>query len=226
VTTMALLHGGATGCAADRRHTDRRGPEARTGLDDTLDRRRTERRAPSDRPFLAALAAGDADTWATAVARYSGLLYATTRRYSLPAAEADDVVQQTWLKLFEHAGTIRDPGALPGWLATTTRRECLARRQAHWREAPLTGREDPPDPTPDPLHAVLEQEASTSLRAAIDRLPDRERSLLQLLLSSPAPSYTEISERLDIPVGSIGPVRGRALRKLRCLLAAPVARTA
>jgi RNA polymerase sigma factor (sigma-70 family) len=205
---MGLLLGGATD-HDDQRPADR-GEHPRSGP------------AEPTRSFVDDVARGDERAWATLINRYSGLLYATARRYSLTNSEVEDVVQHTWLKLLEHAATIRDPACLPGWLATTTRRECLARRQSRWRESPMMEwAADPPDQGPDPLRVVLDREASASLWAAIECLPRRERDLLRMMLETPAPSYLEISERLGIPVGSIGPVRGRALRRLRTLLSGP-----
>ena len=59
-----------------------------------------------------------------------------------------------------------------------------------------------------------------SLRRAIDSLPARDRELVVFMLTRPDASYREISEAIGMPVGSIGPIRGRAFGRLRELLAA------
>ena len=67
---------------------------------------------------------GDKQAWDALVERYAPLFWSICRRYGLGGADADDVGQSVWLRLLEQLDKIRDPAALPGWLATTTRREC------------------------------------------------------------------------------------------------------
>ena len=165
--------------------------------------------------------AADDAAWSDLVGRYTSLLRGVTRRSGLPAEEADDVVQETWVRFFSSAGDIRDPERVPGWLATTARRECLARRRRTWREAPTydgTAPEVVAD-VPDPVERWAAEQEAALLRAAVRTLPSRERALVELLLEPEPVSYSEISRRLAMPVGSIGPVRGRALRRLRAALA-------
>jgi RNA polymerase sigma factor (sigma-70 family) len=79
----------------------------------------------STRELVAAAAAGDQQAWDALVDRYASLLWSVARSYRLSAPDAADVVQTTWLRLVEHLGQIADPDRLPGWLATSARRECL-----------------------------------------------------------------------------------------------------
>src|SRR5512142_368887 len=75
---------------------------------------------------------GEKPAWDELVDRSAPLVWSICRRYRLSGADADDVSQSVWLQLVGHLDTIRDPAALPGWLATTTRRECLRMlRAAH-----------------------------------------------------------------------------------------------
>ena len=67
---------------------------------------------------------GDKQAWDALVERYAPLIWSICRRHRLDGADADDVGQSVWLHLVDHLGNLRDPAALPGWLATTTRREC------------------------------------------------------------------------------------------------------
>src|SRR5271156_894846 len=67
---------------------------------------------------------GDKQAWDALVERYAPLIWSICRRHRLDHADADDVGQSVWLHLVEQLDRIRDPAALPGWLATTTRREC------------------------------------------------------------------------------------------------------
>ena len=67
---------------------------------------------------------GDKHAWDAIVDRYAPLIWSICRRYRLDRPDADDVGQSVWLRLVDQLALIRDPAALPGWLATTTRREC------------------------------------------------------------------------------------------------------
>ena len=83
---------------------------------------------------------GDHRAWDALVARYGGMVWAVARAHRLCDADAADASQATWLKLLEHVGSIKDPAALGGWLATTARRECLRILRNAARVDPLGGR--------------------------------------------------------------------------------------
>jgi len=162
---------------------------------------------------------GDKQAWDALVERYAPLVWSICRQHRLDGADAADVGQSVWLKLVEQLDRIRDPAALPGWLATTTRRECWrALRAAHGPEAAGYGpdAEDIPDPRSGMAEEeLLRAERSAALREAFSRLPAWSRQLLVLLMEDPPVPYAEISDRLGIPIGSIGPTRRRCLEKLR-----------
>lgn len=143
------------------------------------------------------------------------------RRHRLSEADAADVVQSVWLRLLEHLEDVREPAALPGWLATTTARECvhLLRRDSTRQERERSAGEqrDITTELPSLDETVLAVERNDAIRAAFARLPDRCRRLLALLAHDPVPSYAEIGERLGMPVGALGPTRARCLAKLRAL---------
>ena len=67
---------------------------------------------------------GDQQAWDALVERYAPLVWSICRRYRLERADAEDVCQAVWFTLVARLDHLRDPAALPGWLATTTRREC------------------------------------------------------------------------------------------------------
>jgi RNA polymerase sigma factor (sigma-70 family) len=166
-------------------------------------------------------AAGPPDLdWPGLVRSYQPMLRAVCRRHLLTHAETEDVVQRTWLRLHENRDRIRDPRCLPGWLATTTRRECLAVRVERWRHGPaVEAVPDVADPSAGPAELVLDRQVRDRLHAAVRVLPPSERRVVEQLLDPAGPSYAEIADRLGMAVGSIGPIRGRALRHLRPLLA-------
>jgi RNA polymerase sigma factor (sigma-70 family) len=143
---------------------------------------------------------------------------AIVRRFRLSPADADDVNQTVWLRLVEHLDEIREPRAVPGWLVTTTRNEALRVIRRRGREVSL----DPHGHAMGLLHEVndmdegmMRDERSQALRDALLELSPGRRELLTLLLADPPLSYDEISNRLGIPIGSIGPTRARALEQLR-----------
>ncbi len=163
---------------------------------------------------LAGALAGQPGAWDRLVRRFERLLRDVGRQYRLTPADLDDAMQTTWLQLFRRMHAIRDPEALPGWLATTMRRECLRTIQRPVREV-LMGDEpiEVPEPTPDALRGMLVAERRDALRQALVALPARHRDLMILLTDSV--SYAEVSDRLGIPVGSIGPIRARSLARLQ-----------
>src|SRR5215469_1285981 len=156
--------------------------------------------------------------WDALIERYAPLVWSICRRNRLSQAEASDISQDVWLRLVEQLDRLRDPAALPGWLATTTQRECYrfvrAARREHSVER-VVDAEEIPDPTVIVEQELLADELHTALHEAFSELPPRDRQLLTLLIHDPPLSYAEISARLGIPVGTIGPTRRRCLEKLR-----------
>ncbi len=179
----------------------------------------------SDRTRAAALvraaADGDQASWDALVAEYGGLIWAITRSYRLSAAEAADVSQTTWLRLCENIDRLRDPGSVGSWLATTARREslsCQSRSRAVLLVEDMTRVEEDAQDGDAVDAALLRQEAAVSVREALDQLPGRTRRMLTLLMQDEPPSYEEVAAQLNVPIGSIGPTRGRALRRLRQIM--------
>jgi RNA polymerase sigma factor (sigma-70 family) len=162
---------------------------------------------------------GDQQAWDALVERYASLTWSICRRYRLRDADAEDVGQTVWLQLVDHLDAIREPAALSGWLATTTRRECLrvlgtARGQlAAERGVGAEIRSDEQAETVE--QELLAAERHQALREAFTDLPPRWQRLMVLLIQDPPVPYAEISARLGIPVGSVGPYRSRCLDKLR-----------
>jgi RNA polymerase sigma factor (sigma-70 family) len=168
------------------------------------------------RDLVSAAAAGDRAAWERLVDRFSGLVWSVARSYRLDDVDAADVFQTTWLRLVEHVDALRNPDALAGWLATTTRNECLRMLRHQARQVPTEDDRIPDEPVPSMLDAeLLTRERDAALWRAFATLSARCQALLRMLASDPAPSYEEISAALDMPVGSIGPTRARCLETLR-----------
>jgi RNA polymerase sigma factor (sigma-70 family) len=162
---------------------------------------------------------GDQEAWNELIERYAPLVWSICVRYQLERQDIDDVGQSVWLLLVENIGELREPAALPGWLATTTKHECLRIvRDARRRDRQALPPEDqmPPDVSATVIEQeIIEAEVNAALRAAFAELPASCHELLSLLISDPPPGYAEISRKLDMPVGSIGPTRARCLDRLR-----------
>jgi RNA polymerase sigma factor (sigma-70 family) len=159
---------------------------------------------------------GDQIAWDQIVERFAPLVWSLCQRYRLARSDADDVGGAVWLRLVEKLGTIRAPAALPGWLATTTRRECLRVLQAKGRELPVEDHQRLVDDANSAADEwLLAQERRIALRTAYAGLSERCRQLLALLFGDPVTPYDEISTTLGMPVGTIGPTRQRCLDKLR-----------
>jgi RNA polymerase sigma factor (sigma-70 family) len=162
---------------------------------------------------------GDQQAWNALVERYAPLIWSICRRYRLTGADANDVGQNVWLNLVDHLGNLRDPAALAGWLATTTRRECVRVLRAAQRP-PTAASVIDPENIPDQHTEILEEEVlqaerHAALREALTHLPARCQQLIALLTEDPPVPYAQISATLGIPAGSIGPTRSRCLAKLR-----------
>jgi RNA polymerase sigma factor (sigma-70 family) len=162
---------------------------------------------------------GDKRAWDALVERYAPLIWSICRRHRLGRADAEDVGQSVWLRLADQLDKIREPAALPGWLATTTCRECgRVLRAAHGPHAPACAFDagNLPDEQADTAgQELLAAERHAALREALTRLPPDGQRLIALLIADPPVPYAEISAKLGIPVGSIGPTRRRCLDKLR-----------
>jgi RNA polymerase sigma factor (sigma-70 family) len=186
-------------------------------------RRAASAPAASQQPatLVSRAAAGDQEAWDQIVERYAPLVWAIGRRYRLTDHDREDVGQRVWLLLVEQIGKLREPAALPGWLATTTSRECQRVLKTRRRADRLVTSQDPawlPDDAAEVAIVeaeILAAELNAALRAAVLDLPPRCQQLLSMLASDPPHSYAEISAALGIPVGSIGPQRARCLDRLR-----------
>ena len=180
-----------------------------------------------DAPDIAGLvrgaAAGDRHAWERLVDQYARLIWSITVEFKLAESDAADVAQTTWLRLLEHIDRIEYPDRVGSWLAATARNECLRSLAARKRvvladdEEVLSGAVAS---APDVDERILADERDQVVRDALSRLPRRWQRLLELLMADPPTPYADISDELGLPVGSIGPTRGRCLAQLRVLLQA------
>ncbi|MEO3867923.1 sigma-70 family RNA polymerase sigma factor [Nonomuraea sp. B12E4] len=155
------------------------------------------------------------------VAELTPVLWHTARNQGLNPQAAEDVIQTTWLILLRRLHTIAAPGALIEWLVTTTRREAW-RVSAAARRDELPGDdtfEELPDGVLTPDELLVDDERRRALWTAVESLPKRCGELLRIVAFVPRPHYDDVAAALGMPMGSIGPTRGRCFAKLRRLLA-------
>jgi RNA polymerase sigma factor (sigma-70 family) len=189
------------------------GTDARNGH-----RRHSSSTEASSAELLGRAAKGDQRAWDAIVNRYSGLVWSICRSCGLNQADAAEVSQTTWLRMVQHVDSIRDPERLGAWLSMTARREA-------WRIHRQTGRtvlveetevfEDIQSMGDDVDRGLLAAERQEALQEAFLVLSPHCQRLMRMLMADPAPSYAEVAAALDMPVGSIGPTRGRCLASLR-----------
>jgi len=159
---------------------------------------------------------GDHAAWNALIDEFGELVWATTRAHRLSDADAADVFQITWMRLVEKLDGIQDPTRLGGWLATTARNESLNVIRRAVRLIPRSDDlPDLPSGDPHPAERLSTEQTALDVQVALGRLRPRDRALLRMLTAEPTPSYAEISAALGIAVGSIGPMRARALIRLR-----------
>jgi len=168
-------------------------------------------------------AGGDRWAWERLVDQYARLIWAMTRDFKLAESDAADVFQATWLRLLENIDRLEFPARVGSWLAATARHECLRSLAARKKLVPVhddvTLREAVV-PAPGIDEGLLAEERALAVREAISHLPWHWQRLVELLMADPPASYAEISDQLGLPVGSIGPTRGRCMARLRVLLQA------
>ncbi|MFT4085304.1 MAG: sigma-70 family RNA polymerase sigma factor [Nocardioides sp.] len=154
------------------------------------------------------------------VAVMTPVLWHVVRAYGLSRERTEDVIQQTWLALVRSSTSILDSTAVGGWLTVTARREA-------WRTAKRGQRDEPVEEIDLDLHVpsqrsaeseALEHDRDERLWRAVSTLPERCQRLLRVVAFENRPDYAALAADLQMPVGSIGPTRGRCLAKLRVAL--------
>lgn len=173
---------------------------------------------------FAAYRDGDRASFDELVTVLTPLLWHTVRGQGVDQVAAEDVVQTIWMRLLHSSASIRDPQTIVQWLLTAARREAWRvskrTRVEDNRRLPLPTQDgDQPDVPSGPEEltdeTVLREDRQRRLWKHVQALPDRCRELLRVIAFADRPDYAVIAASLGMPVGSIGPTRGRCLAKLR-----------
>src|SRR5882724_3411621 len=166
-----------------------------------------------DKELIERCVKGDQLAWNDLIVRYERLVYSAALTFCPESDEASDVFQQVWMELYQHLSDLRHAEALPAWLITVTRRRAYKVISSRRGSEPLD------EDMPDVKQQLSQIEHEHSLERALGQIGDRCRHLIDLLyFSLDEPTYTEIANKLSMPVASIGPTRARCLQKLRKLL--------
>jgi RNA polymerase sigma factor (sigma-70 family) len=164
---------------------------------------------------------GEQQAMAELVAMLTPILWHAVRAQRLDRESTEDVLQTTWLALVGHADRITDSRAVLQWLLVAARREAWRVVRGHARQVPYEIEDDAVTSSEDelPENMVLRDVDDRILWSHIAQLPDRCRELLRVIAFADRPDYAELARALRMPIGSIGPTRGRCLAKLRSCLA-------
>jgi RNA polymerase sigma factor (sigma-70 family) len=167
----------------------------------------------SDRELIDSCLRGDQAAWTELIHRYQRLIYSVARKLCPQTEDCADVFQRVCLDLYQNLRQLRNDRTLPAWLITVTKRRAYAVLKDARKGVSIDDYEAEVNPQVDAV------EKEFLLERAVDELPSRCRELVSLLYFDTAePSYAEISDRLGMPVASIGPTRARCLEKLRKLI--------
>jgi RNA polymerase sigma factor (sigma-70 family) len=162
-------------------------------------------------------AAGDDQAWAELFRSYDRMLRWVARDMRMRSCDAEDAAQLTWIALHQNIHTIRDPENISTWLCIVMRRRCLNLLEKQRREV-LDDRIDDSVLPAEPAEMTVSAEGATRLWELVDQLPTRERVLLRTLFDGTDRSYRDTATALSMPIGSVGPVRQRAIKRLAGLL--------
>ncbi|REJ75508.1 MAG: sigma-70 family RNA polymerase sigma factor [Acidobacteria bacterium] len=191
--------------------------------EDQLHSRSLER---DDAALVKACRRGDQSAWEELVDRYQRLVFAIPRRAGLPESEAADILQETFLTLFQKLDELEKPGKIRSWLVTTAKFKTWGVvRSEKGHHAPATEQEmelemaSLEDGSPLVEEALVTLEEQHLVRTALKKLEERCKTILSMIyLTEPSKTYAEVAEAIGVGATSISPLRARCLKKLEKIL--------
>lgn len=169
-----------------------------------------------DRACVERLCAGDTRALEELYDRHSDLLYSLAMRIVGRAAEAEDVLQETWLQAWRSARAY-DParGTVGAWLVMAARSRAIdrVRSEGSRQRAETAAGADPPPPPADPSAEVAHRQLSDRVIAALRQLVPQHRQVLELAYFAGL-SQNEVANRLSAPLGTVKSWTRQALLRL------------
>lgn len=167
---------------------------------------------------------GDQQAWAELIRTYRGLVYAIAARFGATRDDAADILQGVCIEVLNSLSQLKNAHSLRSWLITLTVRQSILWKRRRLNHLELDsmegGQADEIAFNPDLPSAVSRSEQERIVREGVAQLPARSAELLRLLFfEQPPVPYEEVARRLGLATGSIGFIRGRALIRLRKILA-------
>lgn len=179
---------------------------------------------PNETDLVKACLKGNQEAWEELVDRFTNLVFYIALGYGLTRPDAEEIHQIVFIIVFRELRKLREHQALAGWIGTITSRESirLSKKNQSRNQVELTD-EDTQVPYLGPgmpsVEAIQDWERALLVKEALKRLGSPCQELLTILFTEdPVPSYEEIARRLKMPIGSIGPSRGRCLKRLEAIL--------
>lgn len=166
-----------------------------------------------DAALLEAFRQGDSTALDRLVERFQGPLLRFARGFVRDAGAAEDLVQETFLRLIRATPTLDEDGVLGPWLYRVCRNLAYDNRKMETREMQRRDRVPPPEPAPGPAGATEQSESCAILRRELDLLPEREREALRLKVDQGL-SYQQIGEVLGVKPGTVGWLVHQAMNRL------------
>lgn len=169
-----------------------------------------------DPDLIQACLDGQEEAWTALVERYSRLIYTIPLRFGMHKQVADEIFQETCLIMLEKLDTLQDRERLSSWIITVARRACIQRWRRNDRVQLVEIHETHSVSHTDLDVGMVQIEQQHIIERAMARLNPRCQELLTaLFFDHPPKTYEEITEQMNIALGSIGPTRSRCLKKLR-----------
>jgi RNA polymerase sigma-70 factor (ECF subfamily) len=169
-----------------------------------------------DYALLRRIARGESAALAELIRRHQNRLYQLAYRFLKDSLEAEDALQEVFLKVYEHASRFEPQGTVSAWLNRITANHCLNRLRSRVPQESLDTAEAPEvrDQQATPLEAVVEQELSQRLEALLAALPENQRRAL-ILKRFGGLSYQEIADSLGLSVDAVDGLLKRARQFLK-----------
>jgi len=165
--------------------------------------------ATDDAALVARAKTGDDEAFGELVTRHQRAMFAIARAYFASEADADDAVQEAFVKASEALDQLRDDARFAGWLARITVNECLATLRARTDKMSLADFASTVRLRPrlgqvylTPASLASKSEEADQLKAAIGRLPEAQRVPVMLHYAA-GMTYDQVAAYLDVPYTTV-----------------------